>query len=195
MSEDVAVVILAGGEGTRIGGGKPLRRLAGERLIDHALRTADGWSNMVAVAVRDPGQMEWVNAPVIADEPNIGGPLAGLVAALRLAAKSGRAFVLTIPADTPFLPLDLLDRLRSEIAEGNCALASSGEQLHPICGLWRTSMLDQVATYLAGERRSLKGFATLIGFREVEWPSEPFDPFFNINTADELARAERRAAN
>jgi molybdopterin-guanine dinucleotide biosynthesis protein A len=56
-------------------------------------------------------------------------------------------------------------------------------------------MLDQVATYLAGERRSLKGFATLIGFREVEWPSEPFDPFFNINTADELARAERRAAN
>ena len=58
MSEDVAVVILAGGEGTRIGGGKPLRRLAGERLIDHALRTAHGWSNMVAVAVRDPGQME-----------------------------------------------------------------------------------------------------------------------------------------
>ena len=56
-------------------------------------------------------------------------------------------------------------------------------------------MFDQVATYLAGERRSLKGFASMIGCREVEWPSDPFDPFFNINTADELAQAERRAAD
>ena len=193
MRHDVAVVILAGGEGSRIGGGKPLKRLAGERLIDRALRTAASWSDQIAVAVRDPRQVEWVNASVITDEPEIGGPLAGLVAALRFAAHSGRELLLTIPADTPFLPAELLDRLLSEMGECGCALASSGQQIHPVCGLWRTSAVEQVRSYLAGTRRSLKGFAELVGFREVEWPSQPFDPFFNINTEGDLARAEPRA--
>jgi molybdenum cofactor guanylyltransferase len=195
MRADVAVVILAGGEGRRIGGGKPLRRLAGERLIDRALRSANSWSDLVVIAVRDPVQVDWVNAPVITDERGIAGPLAGLAAALRFAAQSGARFVLTIPADAPFLPSDLLDRLHCEIGHVSCALASSGGQLHPACGLWRTSALDQVGTYIAGERRSLKGFAGVVGFREVAWPSEPFDPFFNINTADELAQAEPRATD
>ena len=193
MSDDVAVVILAGGEGSRIGGAKPLKRLAGERLIDRALRTAASWSNQIAIAVRNPGQVEWVNAPVITDEPEIGGPLGGLVAALRFAAHSGRELVLTIPADTPFLPAELLDRLLSEMGECGCAIAASGGHLHPVCGLWRTSVLEQVRSYVAGTRRSLKGFAELVDFREVEWPSEPFDPFFNINTEGDLARAEPRA--
>jgi len=195
MSDDVAVVILAGGEGKRIGGGKPLRRLAGERLIDRALRTARTWSDLVAVAVRDPAQVDWLNAPIITDEPAIGGPLAGLAAALRFAAASGREFVLTIPADSPFLPADLCDRLRSEIGECGCAIAASSGQLHPVCGLWRTSAAARVEDYLAGGRRSLKGFAGLIGCREVKWSSEPFDPFFNINTAQDLTDAARRSGS
>jgi molybdopterin-guanine dinucleotide biosynthesis protein A len=193
MIGDVAVVILAGGAGSRIGGGKPLRRLAGQRLIDRALRTARAWSDLIAVAVRDPAQVERVNAPVITDEPGIGGPLAGLVASLRFAERSERQFLLTIPADSPFLPSDLLDRLRSEIGDRSCALASSGGQIHPVCALWRTNALHRVPTYVAGGRRSLKGFAALVGVREVAWPNEPFDPFFNINSTDELAQAEGRA--
>lgn len=192
MRHDVAIVILAGGEGRRIGGGKPLRRLAGERLIDRALRTARNWSDLIAVAVREPEQVEWVNAPVIIDELNIGGPLAGLVAALGFAARSGREFLLTIPADTPFLPSDLLDRLHFEIGKRSCALAASDGRLHPVCGLWRTSAVTRVDDYLAGQRRSIRGFAALIGFCKAEWPSEPFDLFFNINTIDDLARAEPR---
>ncbi len=193
MKGDVAVVILAGGKGSRIGGGKPLMRLAGERLIDRALRTARSWSDLIAVAVRKAAQVEWVNAAIITDEPGIGGPLAGLVSALSFAERSDRQFLLTIPADSPFLPSDLLDRLCSEIGDRNCALASSGGQIHPVCGLWRTNALHRVPTYVAGGRRSLKGFAALVGFREVAWPSEPVDPFFNINTTNELVQAERRA--
>jgi len=195
MMGDVAVVILAGGEGKRIGGDKPLRRLAGERLIDRALRSTRGWSDLIAVAVRDPTQVERVDVPIITDEPGIGGPLAGLVAALRFAALFERPFLLTIPADSPFLPSDLLDRLCSEIGDRNCALASSGEQIHPVCGLWRTNALHRVPSYLAGRRRSLKAFAALVGFCEVEWPCESVDPFFNINTTDELAQAEGRAGD
>jgi molybdopterin-guanine dinucleotide biosynthesis protein A len=57
----------------------------------------------------------------------------------------------------------------------------------------RTSALKKVESYLSDGQRSLKGFASLIGRREVEWPAEPFDPFFNVNTAEQLAEAERRA--
>ena len=193
MRSDIAVVILAGGEGSRIGGHKPLRQLAGQRLIDHALQQAAAWSDLVAVAVRDPQQVGPITVPVIIDDPDVAGPLAGLISALRFATETGRAFVLMIAADMPFLPNDLLDRLALAIGKCACALASSGGHVHPVCGLWRTSALDRLDEYLASGRRSLKGFAQTIGCREAEWSVGPLDPFFNVNTADELARAERHA--
>lgn len=192
MSE-VAVVVLAGGEGTRIGGSKPLRMLHGGRLIDRALRQARSWSDIVAVSVREPAQVQPIDAPFITDEPDVGGPLAGLISALRFGAERGCEFVLTIPADMPFLPPDLLGRLRSEIGELSCAMAGSGGHRHPVCGLWRVSALSQVERYLYGEQRSLRGFASLVGARQVDWPGGPVDPFFNINSADDLSQAEGRA--
>lgn len=188
-----AVVILAGGQGERIGGNKPSRLLAGERLVDRALRLARSWSDVVAVAVRDPDQVEQVNAAIIRDDPAIAGPLAGLVSALRFAAAAERDLVLTIPTDMPFLPPDLLDRLESAIVDRACAIAGSGGHRHPVCGLWRTGALDSIEDYLAGERRSLMGFAGLVGFGEVDWLAQPSDPFLNINSPAELARAERLA--
>jgi len=192
---DVAVVVLAGGEGRRIGGEKPRRELAGERLIDRALGNARRWSDLVAVAVRDRAQVEPIDAMLVADQPDVAGPLAGLISALRFGAEVGCQFVLTIPVDMPFLPADLLSRLRPAIGELGCAIAGSGGQRHPVCGLWRTSALSQLQRYLAGEQRSLKAFATLIGDRQVDWPAEPVDPFFNINNADDLKQSEARALN
>jgi molybdopterin-guanine dinucleotide biosynthesis protein A len=193
MSKDVAAVILAGGAGKRIGGTKPLRRLGGERLIDRAVRQARGWSDAVAVAVREAAQVQPVDAGLVHDEPGVAGPLAALIAGLRFARTEGRSQLLTIPADTPFLPADLLERLLEAIGDHHCALAASGGQLHPVCGLWRTSVLAQAPDYLSSGRRSLKGFAGLVGYVAVEWPSGPSDPFLNINTAEDLVRAERRA--
>ncbi|HEX4801058.1 MAG: molybdenum cofactor guanylyltransferase [Myxococcales bacterium] len=195
MSGKIAVVILAGGEGRRIGGGKPLRRFGGERLIDRALRRARAWSDLVVVGVRSRGQITSLDAPIIIDTPNIAGPLGGLVSALLFGVKSGREFVLTIPADMPFLPRNLLDRLLAEIGQRCCAIAGSGGHAHPVCGLWRTSALDHVGGYLTSEKRSLKGFAARIGCQEVEWQSQPVDPFFNINTDKDLAQALQHAGN
>src|SRR5438105_4299161 len=90
MRNDTAVVILAGGEGSRIGGHKPLRHLAGQRLIDHALQQAAAWSDLVAVAVRDPQQVGHMAVPVIIDDPDVAGPLAGLISALRVGGSTGR---------------------------------------------------------------------------------------------------------
>ena len=193
--KQVAVVILAGGEGRRIGGDKPLLRLAGERLIDRALRKAYRWSTLVAVAVREPGQVEPVAAPVITDQHDVAGPLAGLLSALRFGAEQDCRHVLTIPADMPFLPTDLLNRLRIEIGDFDSAIASSNGHVHPVCGLWRSSALDRAGEYLASRQRSLRGFAQLVGYVPVDWAGDPFDPFFNINTVQELAEARQRAGN
>ena len=188
----VAVVILAGGEGRRIGGAKPLRRLGGQRLIDRAGAMARLWSDVVAVAVREEEQAEGCGLPLLFDAEGVEGPLAGLVAGLRFADRAGCDGVLIIPADMPFLPSDLADRLSSAVTSGQAAIVASGGHLHPVCGLWPTSAIETVPAYLETGSRSLRGFAAAVGYVAVEWPVEPADPFFNINAVEDLAAAERR---
>jgi molybdopterin-guanine dinucleotide biosynthesis protein A len=168
------IVILAGGEGRRIGGGKPQLLLGGETLLDRALRRARNWSGEVLVAARTGGD--------IADDPAIEGPLGGVAAALALAGD-----VLTIPCDMPFLPDDLPRRL---VSDATVTVAASGGRPHPVCALWKAAARNALPAYLATGRRSLTGFAEAAGYAAVEWPVDPFDPFFNINDPAALARAE-----
>lgn len=186
-----AVAILAGGEGSRIGGGKPLKLVGGLRLIDRAEALAQQWSEMIAVSVRSPVQVGDTKLTCIFDEEGIEGPLAGLVAALRYASLAGREAVLTIPVDMPLLPADLAQRLSAGFERRRAALARSGGRLHPVCGLWSTEALNDVPEYLATERRSLKGFAEAVGYGAVDWSAEPLDPFLNINSAEDLLEARR----
>lgn len=193
MNIDVAVVILAGGQGNRIGGRKPLRLLGGKRLIDRALLKARQWSDCVAATVRNPSQLRALRVPILVDPAEIEGPLSGLVSGLRFARDAGRSLLLTIPADMPFLPADLLDRLSRQIDGHGCAVAASGDELHPVCALWAVARsLERLDAYLASGRRSLRGFAEMIGSVRIDWPCEPEDPFFNVNDLSELAQAERR---
>ena len=187
MSARFAIVVLAGGEGRRIGGGKPLRRLGGETLIARAVRTAEGWSDLVRIAVRGPAQVPW---DTIRDDPRIAGPLGGLAAGLRFARTAGRKALLALPCDMPFLPASVPERLAAEIGEECAAVAVSGGEIHPICALWRVEALEGLDSYLATGRRSLRGFAEAVGYAAVEWPTEPFDPFYNVNNEEDLKNAE-----
>ena len=187
----LAVVVLAGGEGSRMGGDKPLRMLGGKRLIDRAAEFARSWSEVIAVAVRNPGQAGAVDLECIVDEEGIDGPLAGLAAALRFAQDAGCQGVLTIPADMPFLPPELGQRLAAGIGGAGAAIAGSGGELHPVCALWKVSASGTLLNYLATGRRSLRGFAEAVGLQRVDWPVDPVDPFFNINSPADLATAER----
>lgn len=193
MKSKVAVVILAGGEGKRIGGAKPLKKCGSERLIDQAVNFARLRSDMIAIAVRHRSQLSAASADLILDE-DVPGPLGGLIAGMKLARSKARRLVLAIPADMPFLPDDLLDRLYQAIGEMPCALAMSGGQSHPVCSLWRVSAIEQAQSYAASGRRSLKGLAALLGFVAVEWTAKPLDPFFNINTSEDLEEAARRSS-
>ena len=187
----LAVVILAGGESLRIGGGKPLRILGERTLLARALEAAKAWSDDVAVSIRDPGQVGDLAVPALVDDSRVAGPVAGLAAALRHTRERSKPFLLTIPCDMPFLPADLVLRLADAVGDDvSAALASSGGHLHPVCALWRSSALDQLPDFLDSGGRSLKGFAEHVGFTAIAWPSVAIDPFFNINSEDELGRAE-----
>lgn len=186
----IVVAVLAGGEGSRIGGGKPLIKLGGKTLVERAHNRALSWSSTSVVAIRSPEQLGPCQLPWIVDAAGIEGPLAGLAAALEWACRQGAEALLTIPCDMPFLPDDLPKRLLDGIGEFGAAVASSGGELHPVCGLWRNAAIYEFPRYCASGRRSLKGFAEQIGFVEVEWPAGPPDPYFNINSREDLAAAE-----
>ncbi len=190
-TDNIAIAILAGGSGSRIGGHKPLRRLDGISLIERARALAESWSANVVIVGRNPAQVGPTDLPFIHDEPGSVGPIAGLAAALRRATNAGHDALLAIPCDSPFLPCDLVSRLANALApHAGAAVASSRGLLHPACALWRASAFFALSAYIASGRRSLHGFAEHIGFVTVEWPSTPVDPFLNINSKDDLAAAE-----
>lgn len=189
MTAALAVVVLAGGEGRRMGGSKPAMHWGRTTLLGHALDLARTYGRDVAVAVRDESQVAGaVEAHLLLDDPAIEGPLAGLASALGFAQALGAGCVLTLPCDAPQLPADLAARLQAALAPGfSVAVAHSRGRAHPTCALWRVGVLRALPGYLATGRRSLNGFATAVGATTVDWPVAGTDPFANANTPDELA--------
>ncbi|MBI1197931.1 MAG: NTP transferase domain-containing protein [Phenylobacterium sp.] len=190
------VVILAGGEGRRMGGDKPGRAYGATTLLGRAVELAWTWSSDVAVAVRAPAQAPaGLGIELLLDRTDLEGPIAGLAAALADARDRRHGLLLTLPCDAPHLPSDLFERLQESLRSDQlCAVAVSGGRRHPTCALWRPHALDVLAGYLATGRRSLNGFADACAAAEVAWPVDPADPFANANTPQELARLQPRAA-
>lgn len=187
---DLAIVILAGGEGRRIGGEKPLRLLGGQRLIDRTLEFASALTPHLAVSVHSRDQIDEIAVPLLLDARD-GGPIAGLDAALSFAAQHGLERLLTLPCDAPFLPPDLAIRLSSALGPTYAAaIPSSRGRLHPTAALWWSSARNALEAYRASGQSSLTGFGRFTGFVEVFWDDTKIDPFFNINSAEDLAAAE-----
>ncbi len=197
---NIAGVVLAGGRSLRMGGKqKALLPLHGQLMIEHVLARMAGQVRRMAISANnDLGAFTRFGLPVLLDPvPGYPGPLAGLLAALHWAAAEQRlvTHVVTVPADTPFVPLDLVNVLRENIGVADVAIAKSGGRLHHVVGLWPVSIAAALAARLElGFDRSVRGF--LAGYRvaEVEFAADPQDPFTNINNWDDLARAEQRAA-
>lgn len=191
LAKSVPVIILAGGEGRRIGGDKPLRMLAGKSLLDRAIEQARNWSATVALAVRNCEAVPSVeDLPLLTDSLGL-GPIAGVASALAFAKAHGADRVLTVPCDTPFLPADLLERLNAAMSGSQlAAMATSNGQSHPSCTLWRVEAAASLPAYVAAGRGSLHGFAKTVGFVTVDWPVLTGDSFFNINSAADLTMAE-----
>jgi molybdopterin-guanine dinucleotide biosynthesis protein A len=189
----VAHLVLAGGEGRRMGGDKPLRLLAGRPLIAHACA---GLSAPLAVARRTPGAAPLLpGTPEVFDPGGVEGPLAALIAGFDWARGEGADFVQTRPCDAPFLPPDLSARLFAAARDTGAAviLPRSLDRLHPACGLWRVDLAELARARARAGALSLVGLARAAGHAAVDWPASPGeDPFENLNTPDDLARARAR---
>jgi len=187
-------VILAGGLATRMGGGdKALLPLGGRPMLARVIeRLQPQVGGLVLNANGDPARFAPFGLPVIAD-PVAGhpGPLAGVLAGLGHAEEIGAARIVTVAADTPFLPRDLVARLAAAAgSDESIVLAATASGLHPTFGLWPVSLRAALARDLAGGARRVGGWAESMGARRVVFAETPHDPFFNVNTPDDLARAE-----
>ena len=192
-------VILAGGRATRMGGGdKPLRLVAGLPLLARVVeRLAPQVTALAINANGDPARFAAFGLPVIADEAaDFPGPLAGIMAGLDWAAAEGARHVLTAAGDTPFFPADLGARLAAALAaNAPIAMAAAADgSPHPTFGLWPVALREDLRAALEAGFRKVSLWAERQGAAYVRFPDEPFDPFFNVNAPDDIAAAERIAA-
>jgi molybdopterin-guanine dinucleotide biosynthesis protein A len=189
----VTGIVLAGGQGRRMGGvdkglqplrGKPMAQWVIERLapqVDEIVVNAN--QNLEAYAA--------FGYPVLRDDvAGFAGPLAGLQAGLRAAQ---RALAVTVPCDSPFLPADLVARLRAALeAKGaDLAVAKTGDQAHPVFALVRRAVLPHLEGFLAAGGRKIDAWYATLQVVEVAFDDEA-DAFRNINTREELAGFEAK---
>ncbi|MDQ2083979.1 molybdenum cofactor guanylyltransferase MobA [Xanthobacteraceae bacterium Astr-EGSB] len=195
-------LVLAGGRGRRMGGAdKPLLRLRGATILERVLsRLVPQCAGVALNANGDPTRFAFTGLAVVADDvPGFAGPLAGVLAGLDLLAvrRPDTQWLVTVPGDCPFLPGDLVARLHAarERDGTTLACARSGEWTHPVVGLWPVALRADLRRALVEEGLAKVGaFAARHGVALASWPAEPFDPFFNVNTPEDAAEAERMAA-
>jgi molybdenum cofactor guanylyltransferase len=194
-------LVLAGGLARRMGGGdKALIHIGEATILERVLaRIARTCAGIVVNANGDPTRFARFGLPVISDDvAGFAGPLAGILAGLDWAAShvSGVEWVMSVPGDCPFLPRDLVPRLHAaRLAAGTpLACAQSGEWRHPVVALWRVALRDDLRHALVEEDlRKIEVWTARHGVALAAWPTEPVDPFFNVNTPDDLAQATRLA--
>lgn len=188
--------IIAGGKSTRMGGEeKAFLPVAGVTLIERVMsRIRFQVEDVIVNANGEASRFAALGCPVVPDQlADVGTPLAGVHAALAYGRKHGFDAVLTAPSDCPLLPLDLVQRLEAAGRSTGAAVAFSGIQTHYLTGLWSTALApvleDQI---MRNGMVRVQDFVTLLATENVEWPVMPHDPFFNINTPEDLAAAEQQ---
>jgi molybdenum cofactor guanylyltransferase len=200
MDETPATIglLLAGGRSIRMGGGdKSLRRLGKTTILDHIInRMRRQCSELILNANGATDRFSVYNLPVVEDcLPDHPGPLAGILSGLEW-TKDNRPdidWLLSISTDTPFLPQNLVSRLHGEIERtgAQLACASSGGWAHPVVGLWPVALACDLRLALTGEGlRKIDKWTARYHIIQIEWPIEPVDPFFNVNTPEDLILAE-----
>jgi molybdopterin-guanine dinucleotide biosynthesis protein A len=184
----VSAIVLAGGQGRRMGGvDKGLQPLRGRPMIEWVLeRLAPQVSEVIVNANQNVERYEKYGHRVVRDEiGGFAGPLAGLHAGLTAAR---HPLAVTVPCDSPFLPPDLVARLRGALGAHDLAVAKTGDQPHPVFSLVRRAVLDHLSAFLAGGGRKIDAWYATLKVVEVPFDDEA-EAFRNINTREELNSA------
>jgi molybdopterin-guanine dinucleotide biosynthesis protein A len=194
-------LILAGGLARRMGGGDKARiRIGNATILERVVaRLTPQCSRIIINANGDPARFADTGLTVVADSiPDFAGPLAGILAGLDWTAANvpGCEWLASVPGDCPFVPRDLVTRLHeARTAAGvPLACARSGEWRHPVVGLWPVSLREDLRRAISDEGlRKIEVWTERQGIALANWADTPVDPFFNVNTPDDAARAEEIA--
>ena len=191
-------VVLAGGRSSRMGRDKASVPLSGRTLLERVVEQLEPQVSTLAInADATPENCRHLFIPDIV--PGKAGPMAGIHAAMAYGATlGGVTHVVTVSVDSPFFPSDLVDWLAATIdAPGKIAIAASEGRSHPVFGLWPVELADDLEAWIATDKkRRVRDFLLRHDVTEVAFPLRPtraslLDPFFNVNTPDDLAEAER----
>ena len=198
MSKRPPALILAGGKSSRMGRDKAFLELGGETILERILRRLKPQVSEISLnapaLLSDPKGLQLVPDII----PGQMGPLAGILSGLRdlEIRRSKASHLLVVPSDSPFFPENLAARLEAGVDHPHAiAVASSGGQAHPVFGLWPVALADDLQAWLSNpENRRIKAYLSrhrvvTVDFDPVETSRGPLDPFFNINTPEELAEA------
>jgi molybdenum cofactor guanylyltransferase len=196
MQQSVGI-LLAGGLARRMGGtDKPLLKIGGRPIIARAIeRLAPQCAALAINANGDPARFSAFGLPILSDSvEGFAGPLAGVLAGMDYvcAARPEAADIVSAPADTPFLPEDLVARLYQarQSAGARIAVAESGDRVHHAVALWPVSLRDDLRRALVEEGvRKVSAFIARYPNVTAKWPVAPYDPFFNVNRPEDVARA------
>ncbi len=183
----ISGIVLAGGKGRRMGGvDKGLQLLHGRPMVAEVLdRLTPQVGDVVINANQNREAYEAFGHRVVADDVGgFAGPLAGLHAGLKAAR---HPLAVTVPCDSPFLPLDLVARLAAALGENQIAVAKTGSQPHPVFALVRREVLGNLESFLDAGGRKIDAWYSALRFVEVPFDDQP-DAFRNINTLEELNR-------
>ena len=194
-------LVLAGGQARRMGGGdKALIRIGATTILDRVLeRLSPSCAGVILNANGDPARFAPFGLPVVSDDvAGFAGPLAGILAGLDWVAgnRPSIGWVVSAPGDCPFLPRDLVERLHAaRLAAGTpLACAQSGDWRHPVAGLWPVALRHDLRHALVDEDlRKIEIWTGRHGVALARWPTAPVDPFFNVNTPEDVREAERLA--
>jgi molybdopterin-guanine dinucleotide biosynthesis protein A len=183
------------------GGDKPMRQIGGRTILHHVIaRLAPQLDGLLLNANGDPERFAAFGLPVVADTvEGHPGPLAGVLAALDWvsANRPHAGWVVSVAGDCPFLPMDLVARFRRArlaVAAQLCVAQSAGRS-HPVIGLWNVGLREELRHALVHEQlRKIDRWTARYRLATVNWETEPIDPFFNVNTPEDIAEAKRLAS-
>lgn len=196
--DNVLGVLLAGGLARRMGGGDKCLKLIGDKpILSHIIeRLSSQVSTLVLNANGESTRFADFALPVRADSiDGFAGPLAGVLTGMDWALENAPqcGWILSVPTDAPFLPVDLVDRLRDAINTDNSdmARAASGGRAHPVVGLWPVALRDDLYAAMTKEDiRKVDRWTARFSVSDVDFSTTPIDPFFNANSPEDIAKAE-----
>ena len=193
---NILPVVLAGGKAKRFGGNKSQAKLRDKMLIDYILSEILEQFNEVLIVANDPiNHLSSNKILKIEDCKKNLGPLGGVLSAMKWVKENNKNYqwISTFPSDTPFFKIKIFNNFLSKINERESELffMNSNEKRHNIFGLWSVDLIDQLEKDLENGLRKVEKWADKIGVKTINMSFEKEDPFFNINTKEDLEKAKQ----